>query len=377
MRLNFFGDFIIPPLFSKKEIIITEPLKYLIHNAHINIINFEAPSLPSLKQLPTPIKKSGPHLFQDSNAPKWLSNNGFTHASLANNHIMDYGEDGLRSTFDYTHNELITFGAGSWDKAYKPIIIHLEGKKVAILSFTHGEFGVLTDKWDYRYMYGTAWINHPDVDTIITRLRETVDYIFIFAHAGLEHAMQPLPEWRDRYHALIEIGCDGIIASHPHITQGWEIFKGKPIVYSLGNFYFPKVEKQSPSWYRSICASIDIVGHDINLKITPLVFDNYIIDFDNSIKTQEYLNNINKVLNDSSLYIQYVNTYCKELLEHYYHLFESGGLIRMKPNIIIKNIIKRYIMHSSYSTPNLLNNIRCESHRYSICRALKLMNDIR
>lgn len=62
----------------------------------------------------------------------------------------------------------------------------------------------------------------------------------MIAHAGLEDEDIPLPEWRERYRELIDVGCDVIIGGHTHMVQGCEIFKEKLICYSLGNFVFER-----------------------------------------------------------------------------------------------------------------------------------------
>lgn len=376
MRINFWGDFVLPPPLICKYLSISMALKQLLDSADINIVNYEAPSWDSRNSLPVPISKSGPSLHQDIKAPEWLEKNGFTLASLANNHIFDYGDIGYESTVS-SFNSIRLFGAGTWEEAYRPCIVEVGGQTVAFLSLSHCEFGTLTDRWDKRYIQGTAWINHPEVDKIIMETRKRVDLLFIFAHAGMENISQPLPEWRDRYRSFIDIGCDGVIASHPHVAQGWETYRGKPIVYSLGNFYFPKPTKKQDSWYRSLCASIISDNEGIHLEMTPIVFNDAHIDIDTSEEFKRYLEDVNKVLSNEGLYIKEVNEICIRLLDEHYRLFEAGGLLRYNPYKLLKITAKKILGKESSDTVHLINNLWCESHRFLICRALKLIDNIR
>lgn len=372
MRINFFGDIVAPDC----NMSMSEDLKQLLCKGDINVINYEAPSIRKndLEEF-TPIKKSGPSLYQSPDLPTWLEDNGFTLASLANNHTMDYGEKGLYETFK-CFKKIQTFGAGSWDKAYEPVIIEVDNKKVAFLALTHCEFGTLTDKWDSKHTVGSAWINHPDVDDIIIKTRKTVDLLFVFAHAGVEHISQPLPEWRDRYRSFIDIGCDAVIASHPHIVQGYEIYNNKPIVYSLGNFYFPKPVKKHDSWYQSLCASVICDETGVHLETTPIVFNDNNIKIDTSDSTLLRLNQINNVLSDEKLYLEEINEICSTMLNTYYCMFESGGLVKTDFFRMVKYVVRKFLRNRKVNIPTLINNLRCESHRYCITRALKLKENI-
>lgn len=374
MRINFFGDFVSYPPFSN-DLLLSNDLRALIEDADVNVVNYEAPVRSGNC---VAINKSGSSLCQNAKSAAWLLQDGFTVASLANNHVMDFGDEGLAATQEALKS-MATLGAGTWKEAYSPLVMEIEGCKVAFLSLTHCEFGTLTDKWDQRFSKGTAWINHPEVDRIITETRKEMDYLFIVAHAGLENVEQPLPEWRDRYRSFIRLGCDGVIASHPHIPQGWEMFEEKPIVYSLGNFYFPKPVQKPWYWYRSLCATIVCEGNDIRLGVVPIVFHNKLIELDKSPETAGYLNRINETLSNPELYTKEIQQICSQKLDAYYHLFEAGGLTRCKKSIWdwTKFILKKILRRSNLNTAHLINNLWCESHRYCICRALKLKENIR
>ncbi|MBR5352415.1 MAG: CapA family protein [Bacteroidales bacterium] len=65
-----------------------------------------------------------------------------------------------------------------------------------------------------------------------------MDYLFVLPHDGIEYVDAPMPETIARYRDFIDYGADGIFGAHLHCPQGWEEYKGRPIFYSLGNFFF-------------------------------------------------------------------------------------------------------------------------------------------
>ena len=369
-RINFFGDFVAP---NVENLILQDSVKEYLNSADFNVINFEAP----IQNKANPIYKSGPNIFQDAKAPVWLESNKFNLISIANNHLFDYGEEGFRQTIQsFTSAKLI--GAGTWEEAYTPCILTINSKKIAIISLTHCEFGTLTDIYDNRFSKGCAWVNHPYVDKIITDTRKNVDFLILLSHAGMEEIEQPLPEWRDRYRAFIDLGCDAVIASHPHIPQGWEYYKEKLICYSLGNFYFPINDKNIPSWwFKSLSISIEFKEDgQIHAQIHPIIFKNSEISFDNSSETQNYLQRVNQTLMDSNLYINYINDQCLKHLPNYYDLFSASGFIPSSLKSLIRESIELILKRRSYNQTHLLNNLRCESHRWVISRGIKLLNNI-
>lgn len=365
MIINVFGDFVTDE--SPNKIILGDELKDSLNKASFNICNFEGP----VAGVGIPIKKSGPNLSIHADSPSWLKKNNFNIVTLANNHIMDYGEEALFTTLKNLQ-EINAIGAGTWENAYKPLIIEQEGKKIAFIALTHCEFGTLTDQYDKRHTCGTAWINHDNVNTIILNLKKETDYIIVLAHCGYEHLEQPLPEWRTRYKSLIDCGCDIVIASHPHIIQGYETYKGKPIFYSLGNFFFPHNYSGKDSWAYSLCVEIDI-NDSISFKIHPIHFNTDSIDIckkNDSIYT--YIENVNAVLSNYTDYISYINEECDKLLNLYYPRLETNRKLRLSEMFLEKiGLTIHPIDYRLHDVLSILNNFRCESHRWCIARALK------
>ena len=366
------GDIVIS---SEIDKIISDELKKIITSSDISICNFEAP----IKSNGFPIPKAGPHVYQSKSAIKTIKNCGFDILSLANNHIFDYGEIGLKDTLcEITRNDLDYIGAGlSFSEAYKITIIKIGDIKIGFLAFCESEFGALMED---EGRGGYAWINHQYVNEIVRKSKQKVDILMVIAHAGPEEVPLPLPEWRMRYQELCDFGADVIIGHHPHVPQGWEKYNKSIIFYSLGNFYFD---------WGSFKTKED-TSYSVLLKID----DNRNIDYE--IVTHKKVNNCVKIINDTnfSAYLDELNTIFKNnylditnqqsiylyktRYECYYKTYAMAICNNIRLISKIYCIIKQlFISNKDIKSRELLllHNVRIESHRFATQRALSLLTE--
>jgi len=210
-------------------------LAQIVASADYSVCNFEAP----ISRAGKPQPKSGSHLCQRPETLTGLRRQGFDLVLLANNHIMDFGHQGLAATMQTAAEAgLDTVGAGlDFDAAYRPLVKHFGDMKIGIVNACEAQFGVL-DYFDRSTKAGYAWINHHRIDQTILDLRGDCDFVLVFVHAGLENYSIPQKEWRKRYKHLCDLGADVVIGTHPHLPQGYETHGNSLIFYSLGNFYF-------------------------------------------------------------------------------------------------------------------------------------------
>ena len=371
VNINILGDFCVKDL---NGLMISEELQGILNAGDINALNFEAPiSVPNAK----PILKSGPSLSQDPKAPRFLKDHKFNLFSLANNHAMDFGEDSLAKTMN-AFGESATLGSGHWNEAYQYKVFIINGLRIAFLALTQYEFGVLgEERFD---KYGTAWLCHPVVDELILAAKHENDYLIVLPHAGLEHFDYPLPELCTLYRHFINIGADAVIGNHPHVPQPCEQYKGRSIIYSLGNFVFDTLSPQNSWWYYGLMAQICVSKETINVNVQPISFDKEkrTVDCCKSDVLNNHLASINRVFGDTDAYIQTVNNHCLNLEFLYDYQFECSGYIR--PNIrkyskaiwhrFKEKITKKKIVE--YNLAPYINNLRCEPHRWVMSRIYEL-----
>ncbi|MEJ2637172.1 MAG: CapA family protein [Calditrichia bacterium] len=157
--------------------------------------------------------------------------------SLANNHIMDYGPEVLQQTREILKGHQIHFsGAGrNLAEARKPAIIYLNGIKIAVMScsLTFPE-----EFWATDTSAGTCFPSHTFFFKDIRKLKKENDLVIVSFHWGSELLEAPKEYQVKLAHRTIDAGADLILGHHPHVVQGIEVYKGKIIAYSLGNFIF-------------------------------------------------------------------------------------------------------------------------------------------
>ncbi len=163
----------------------------------------------------------------------------FSAVSLANNHSADFGTQAFSQMLDlFDKDGLRYFGAGrNISEAHQPILFTVKGKRIAVLGYNEffpRSFEALDDR------PGIAWSEDDYVIYDIKQAREKyqADYVIVFPHWGIEHEKIASTRQVHLAYLMIENGADAVIGGHPHVTQNIEIYKGKPIFYSLGNFVF-------------------------------------------------------------------------------------------------------------------------------------------
>lgn len=232
-------------------------------DADLSIVNME---VPVAGNWPFSIK-DGPNLSVDANAAALgLSSLGCSVACLANNHIMDFGEAGLTATLSTLKRLGIrTLGAGrNRNDAIRPLVIAVGNCRIGVLNVAEGEEARASDQDP-----GAAPLDTPWVCQQIRELAELVDSVAVIVHAGREYVPVPPPYIRETYRLLADAGASLVVGHHPHVPQGIEVWRGVPIVYSLGNFVFPV----SPNiWHRNVGSLLEVrisKGEIIGLEIKP------------------------------------------------------------------------------------------------------------
>lgn len=377
MSLSLFacGDIV---NFHGKKTFIDDELTEIISGCDISICNFEAPILTKNMR---PIQKAGPHIYQSSQSVECLKLAGFNLASLANNHIYDYGEIALQNTLnEFEKLNIPVIGAGlSFEEAYSTQIIEKNDMTIALIAGAENEFGCLSENSNRR-RGGYAWLYHPNIDDHIVKLKGKVDFIVLIAHAGVENIDFPIKEWRERYKRLCDLGVDIVIGHHPHVPQGYEKHNKSTIFYSLGNFYFDTAgyEFKSDESYsivlnlkKSGLESINIIYHKKINGITCRI-QKKDVDFD--------LENLNNLLQDG--YEKRNSEIAVELFERYYYGYYQRALGVIPSKLTFFESLKYFVKKILFSKKNsvkrdllLLHNIRIDSHRFIVQRALSLLRE--
>ncbi len=162
---------------------------------------------------------------------------GIDGVTRANNHSMNFGVGGMHDTSAALDKAGIThFGMGdNLAEARQPGLFEVRGTRLAFLGFdgiTGASYGA-TDEYA-----GTSPLVIEQLVADIATAHQQADLVIPYIHWGIEYTLEPTAEQRAIARRAIDAGADIVVGSHPHWVQGIEIYRGKPIVYSLGNFVF-------------------------------------------------------------------------------------------------------------------------------------------
>ena len=228
------------------------------------IVNLEC----ALTESENRIKKFGPNIKGPIESAKTIKALGVTDVALANNHVFDFGIEGLRDTEKALSDAgLPYFGIGENDTdSRKPYFIEGEGKKIAIINVCEHE---------YTYaLPNRAGANPFDPFLTMQDIRETkknCDYLICIYHGGKEYCRYPSPRLRNLAHEMVLCGADVVLAQHSHCIGCYEEFEGGHIVYGQGNFNFVFPKYDCPEcWYTSLLVELTIED-GVKIKFYPIV----------------------------------------------------------------------------------------------------------
>ncbi len=161
-------------------------------------------------------------------------------ANLANNHIYDYGTDAFLDTLDILDAGGIAHaGAGkNAVEAEEPFYAEIDGRTVAVVSATRAEKYILTPEADED---NPGVFRCYDMAKVLQKVQETkekADFVIAYIHWGTEYSETLETAQTEGARELIDAGADVVLGAHPHCLQGMEYYNGKPILYSLGNYWF-------------------------------------------------------------------------------------------------------------------------------------------
>jgi poly-gamma-glutamate capsule biosynthesis protein CapA/YwtB (metallophosphatase superfamily) len=170
-----------------------------------------------------------------------LKDAGFTVLSLANNHMGDFGEKGVKDTLESLESvNILPIGAGYSPSASSPSFIEKKGYTLAF--FAYNDSDVVPHTYEAKEnRLGTAFMDTLEMQEKVKEAKEKADFVFVSMHSGTEYMQNPNLRQITFARSAIDAGADMVLGHHPHVLQIVEKYKGKYIFYSLGNFIFDQM----------------------------------------------------------------------------------------------------------------------------------------
>lgn len=180
--------------------------------------------------------------------------------SLANNHSGDFGRRAFVDMLALLEREQLPYFGGGRNirDAHRPYVTQVKGKTIAVLGYD----GFLPRSFEaLEQQPGVAWL---DADLVAHQVRHAkqelkADLVIVFPHWGWEYERLASDAQRTMARLMIDSGADAVVGGHPHVTQDIEVYNGKPIFYSLGNFIFNGFDGEAANtgWVLQLIARAD------------------------------------------------------------------------------------------------------------------------
>lgn len=265
-----FGRDVGQTLLERPSVDFFTELHELLVTADVVFANLESPLSDQHGETQSrwvPLAFNGPPAGADA-----LARIGVTFVSTANNHAWDYGKKGLLETMANLERAGIGFvGTGrTRAEAYAPWIGEKNGVRIGALAVTDIWNQVLSPHPGAEHVAGA---DAARLSAAVRELRASgrVDVVVVSHHGGGEYLEQPLPRTKKLLHAAVDAGADLVLGHHPHVVQGVEWYRGRPIVYSLGNLMMQMSDGRPPP--SGMLARVRLEPRAaVGLEICPLVF---------------------------------------------------------------------------------------------------------
>lgn len=328
--------------------------------ADLTVVNLECP----LTDQNHPIPKRGPALKAPPACAGTFKNANVHVLNLANNHILDHGAPGLRSTLETAALVgLDTVGSGqNLAEARRILVKVVGGLRIGILGMAEHEFSIAT-----ATSYGANPLDIIDFTRNVAAEREKLDYLIVLLHGGIEHYPLPSPRLKETCRFFIEQGANAVICQHSHCVGCYEEYLGGHIVYGQGNLVF-QGNDYSRAWTEGVLVRLSIAGPgNAKMELVPYVQSRSRgvvgVAKMQAAEAQSLLQEIEQrsacIPNDAYLHEQW-ERFCSERKNEYLSVVLGHNRILSRLN---KNGLVVKWLYSVHALLGIENHISCEAHR--------------
>ncbi len=254
----------------------------LVRSFDAAVANLEAPVTTSDR--PWPVTKRWVYKIDPDALPE-LRRAGIDAVTLANNHTTDYGGWGLADTLRHLDEAGIAHLGAHMSEAgaRRGLVIETSGGRVGLLSVmenqSHWRLQAMAFALDtpFRPWPGVARLRYSDLAEDLARLKAASDLVVVVPHWGKNY--RPVTRRQEVLgRAIVDLGADAVIGHHAHEIQPVEVYKGRPIVYSLGNWAFGTIGKKTMRF--GMGAALHVEGGRLRrIEIIPLLTQNRIVEY--------------------------------------------------------------------------------------------------
>jgi len=332
------------------------------------LFNFEVP----LTDSGTPIIKSGPSLKAPKATISGYKALNINVATLANNHILDQGEQGLCDTLKVLkENSIAHVGAGkNLAESKDAYVIQHKGMSVAVYSCAEHEFSIATDN-----AAGANPYDPLESFDAVEELKSVHDFVIVLYHGGKEYYRYPSPELQRRCRKFVEKGADLVVCQHSHCIGCEEKYHSGTIVYGQGNFLFD--DSDDECWRTGLLIRIN---DNFSITYIPVIKQDNLVRKADREKAAEIIEAFDKrsleIQTDGFIqrkYEELADTMLPYYLAQFRGIRGSNIVYRVLNKLTHKKWRNFYVgkKYGSGQKTTILNNIQCEAHQELILAGLR------
>lgn len=356
-NFEFFSRANIEELFGNDLLNMMEQADFRVFNLEVSLTNQEVP-----------IIKCGPNLIAPTSTIKGIKALDPTLLTLANNHILDQGEQGLYSTIRALEGDGIGYvGAGSnLNEAARPYIWEGNGIRVGVYACAEHEFTIATE-----HSPGANPFDPLESLDHIKDLAKKCNHLIVLYHGGKEYYRYPSPYLQKICHRMVDKGADLVVCQHSHCIGAFEKYNDSTIVYGQGNFLFD--DSESEFWQTSLLLNVILTDEDVTVEYIPTVKHEHGVRLANEQQSREILQAFNKrseQILDKDFVCQEYKKFAAQMLNGYLAIFHGRNLFFRVLNKLCGHKLASKL-YTKKSLTAIQNIVECEAHRELVLAGLK------
>lgn len=357
---------------SNSELLVGTKLDNRLKNADYIALNLEAP----LVDIETPIAKCGPCLIAPTKSITGLTELNPYFFTLANNHILDQGINGLKSTIYILNENKVDFAGAGMDlkRASSTFYKTIKGIRIGFFCCCEHEFSASKNGGPGANLFDPLY----SLDQI-EKSKEQCDYLIVLYHGGKEYYRYPSPYLQKVCRRIVDKGANLVVCQHTHCVGCKEEWKSGTIVYGQGNFLFDRVINDC--WETGLLIELEFETKDKvpNINYIPLIKDaEKVCEAENQDGEQivnSFFNRSEQIKDEEFIKREYKNLAQKMQWDYFVALSGKKGksiFYRMINRLSGYRFVKFYIgrAYSLREKLVLQNYIECEAHRELLLEVL-------
>ena len=319
----------------------TETVDYSIVNLECSVTNNNSAK---------PIKKAGKALRNNDIVLDLVRFMGFDAVTLANNHFADFGQSAVKESLELIESRnLDHMGAGmNLYDSQKILYKTINGVNMAFINACEHEFTIATSSKG-----GCNPLNAISLYYNIIEAKQRSEKVIVIIHGGHEEYQLPTPRMQQMYRFFVDAGASAVVNHHQHCYSGYEVYKGCPIFYGLGNFSFDGNVLGSSTWNEGYLVKL-LIADTVTFELIPYIQNENTVGVtlmnDEQVKSfQDKMKKLNDVISDSGRLEEALMQMTESKRDKYMRPlkpYQYGPLLKIS-NIIINSLIKKLSLLNS------------------------------